>query len=514
MRELGFYAIQYPEKYGGVGASYLEYVMVLEELSRVYCSIGGHISVNNLCAGTICDFGTEEQKERYLPELLTGDAIGSFAFTEPDTGSDPRALRTTAVRDGDDWVINGEKIFITNSTLPGYIVVFCKDVEMDGKTTAILVPKDTPGYSTGKLVAKMGMHGMEVADILLEDVRVPFENTIGGEAGRGKGFRMLTTEIAVGQTGHLGPVRRYGSGGSGRVDPVCEGQGAAGQAHREIPDHSVADRRDVCGGCGRSVPDLRDRLGEIDRREHPLRFGANATLRLAGRPPGRELGDADPRRLFLHEGVRCREDLQGHEAGRDLRGRQRDPTRDRGRRAASLTSTDDGRTEPTMLETRLTKLLGVDHPIISGGMMRVSRAELVSAVANAGAFGFLTALTQPTPEALVAEVERTRSMTDKPFGVNLTILPTPEAASLRGVRPGHHRVRGQVRGDGRSQPRAVHAAVRGGGREGHSQVHLGQARLEGAAGGLCRRRDRRLRGSGPSRRGRHTVSGPAATGRR
>ncbi len=201
MRELGFYAIQYPMEYGGIGASYLEYVMVMEELSRVYCSIGGHISVNNLCAGTLNDFGTDAQKSRYLPELLTGEAVGSFAFTEPDTGSDPKALRTTAVREGDEWVINGEKIFITNSTLPGYIVVFCKDLEMDEKTTAILVPKDTPGYSTGKLVAKMGMHGMEVADVLLEDVRVPFENTVGGEAGRGRGFKILTTEIAVGKLG-------------------------------------------------------------------------------------------------------------------------------------------------------------------------------------------------------------------------------------------------------------------------------------------------------------------------
>jgi len=201
MKDLGFYAIQYPTEYGGIGASYLEYVMVMEELSRVYCSIGGHISVNNLCAGTIFDFGTDEQKKKYLPELIAGDATGSFAFTEPDTGSDPKALRTTAVRDGDDWVINGEKIFITNSTLPGYIALFCKDVEIDGKTTTILVPKDAPGFSTGKLVAKMGMHGMEVADILLEDVRVPYENTVGGEKGRGKGFRILTTEIAVGKLG-------------------------------------------------------------------------------------------------------------------------------------------------------------------------------------------------------------------------------------------------------------------------------------------------------------------------
>jgi butyryl-CoA dehydrogenase len=201
MRELGFYAIQYPKEYGGLGGDYLDYAMVLEELSKVYCSIGGHISVNNLCAGTIKDFGTADQKAEYLPQLLTGDAVGSFAFTEPDTGSDPRALRTTAVRDGDRWVINGEKIFITNSTLPGYIVVFCKDVEIDGKTTAILVPKDTPGYSAGKLVAKMGMHGMEVADVLLSDVRVPYDNTIGGEDGRGKGFKALTTEISLGKLG-------------------------------------------------------------------------------------------------------------------------------------------------------------------------------------------------------------------------------------------------------------------------------------------------------------------------
>jgi alkylation response protein AidB-like acyl-CoA dehydrogenase len=201
MRELSFYAIQYPEKYGGVGSSYLEYVIVLEELSRVYCSIGGHISVNSLCAGTIHDFGTEEQKQRYLPQLLQGEAIGSFAFTEPSTGSDPKAIRTTAVREGDEWVINGEKIFITNSTLPGYIVVFCKDLERDGKITNIIVPKDTQGYSAPKLVSKMGMHGMEVADVILDNVRVPFENATGGEANRGRGYEILTTEISLGKMG-------------------------------------------------------------------------------------------------------------------------------------------------------------------------------------------------------------------------------------------------------------------------------------------------------------------------
>jgi alkylation response protein AidB-like acyl-CoA dehydrogenase len=94
MRELGFYGIQYPVEYGGVGATYLEYAMVLEEISRVYCSIGGQISVNSLCAGTINDFGTEEQKQAFLPDLLTGDAIGSFAFTEWPGSGDGNFWRT------------------------------------------------------------------------------------------------------------------------------------------------------------------------------------------------------------------------------------------------------------------------------------------------------------------------------------------------------------------------------------------------------------------------------------
>lgn len=201
MRDLSFYGIQYPSEYGGVGSTYLEYVMVIEELSRVYCGMGGHVSVNCLCAGTINDFGTEEQKKKFLTDVIAGDAVGSFAFTEPSTGSDPDAIKTTCVQDGNEWVINGEKIFITNSTLPGYIVVFCKDVAKDNKITNIIVPKDAKGYSTPKLVEKMGMNGMEVADVVLEDVRVPLENMTGGEGNRGKGFKILTTEIAVGKLG-------------------------------------------------------------------------------------------------------------------------------------------------------------------------------------------------------------------------------------------------------------------------------------------------------------------------
>ena len=193
--------LRFPEEYGGQGMDWVAECAAMEPIGALGIAAGCSFVMPSIVGEALNTFGTEEQKQRYLPELLTGEAVGSFAFTEPDTGTDPRALRTTAVREGDEWVINGEKIFITNSTLPGYIALFCKDVELEDKTTTILVPKDTPGYSTGKLVAKMGMHGMEVADVLLEDVRVPLENTVGGEEGRGKGFKILTTEIAVGKLG-------------------------------------------------------------------------------------------------------------------------------------------------------------------------------------------------------------------------------------------------------------------------------------------------------------------------
>ncbi|MEQ8200276.1 MAG: acyl-CoA dehydrogenase family protein [Syntrophomonadaceae bacterium] len=198
VKELGFCAIQYPEEYGGAGMTYLEYVMLQEEISRVYCSIAGVIGVNGMTGRNLLKFGTEEQKREYLPQICNDpDCLGSIAFTEAATGSDPSALRTTCVRDGDEWVINGEKIFITNSTFPGIMTLFCKDVEMGGKCTNILVPKFVKGYSVPKIYDKMGMHGMEVGDVVLDNVRVPYTNITGGEANRGKGFQILlgTTQI-------------------------------------------------------------------------------------------------------------------------------------------------------------------------------------------------------------------------------------------------------------------------------------------------------------------------------
>ncbi len=199
IKDLGWCAIQYPEEYSGTGNSYVEYAIMQIEMARVYCSTACTISVNGMLGANISKFATEEQKLKFLPELLHGEGIGSFAFTEASTGSDPSALRTTCVRDGDEWIINGEKIFITNATMPGLMGIFCKDVEMGGKCTNIIIPKGSKGYSTPKIYEKMGMHGLEVSDVVLEDVRVPYENTTGGEAMRGKGFQVLLGSTQIGK---------------------------------------------------------------------------------------------------------------------------------------------------------------------------------------------------------------------------------------------------------------------------------------------------------------------------
>ncbi|PKM78553.1 MAG: acyl-CoA dehydrogenase [Firmicutes bacterium HGW-Firmicutes-15] len=200
IKDLGWCGIQYPEKYGGSGNSYIEYAIMQIEMSRVYCSTACTISVNGMLGANIMKFATEEQKMKFLPEHLNGDGIGSFAFTEPSTGSDPGALRTTCVRDGDEWVINGEKNFITNASMPGLMGIFCKDAEMGpGKCTNILIPKGIKGYSTPRIYDKMGMHGLEVCDVVLDNVRVPYENTTGGEAMRGKGFQVLLGSTQIGK---------------------------------------------------------------------------------------------------------------------------------------------------------------------------------------------------------------------------------------------------------------------------------------------------------------------------
>ena len=186
--ELGFFGIFFPEEYGGAGLGYLEFCLVVEEFWRADPGIGQSLGSTVFGSDLILLFGTEEQKQRYLPPLTTGEAIMGAAITEPDAGSDISAARTTAVRDGDEWVISGTKMFITNGNLADFLIVYCLTdpdaPDRHARHSCIMVETDRPGYRATKLKGKMGIRASDTAEVVLDEVRVPASNLIG-EQGRG-----------------------------------------------------------------------------------------------------------------------------------------------------------------------------------------------------------------------------------------------------------------------------------------------------------------------------------------
>ena len=193
MRELGLFGVSLPEAYGGLELGTLGECMVYEELSKANACFRSRIGTNNGLGsqGIVID-GTEEQKEKYLPRLASGEWTGCFALSEPEAGSDAANLQTTAVLDGDHWVINGRKHFITNGDIADLVTVFAltdREKRARGGITAFLVEKGTPGFIVGTIERKMGLRGNHTCELLFEDCRVPRENVVGGEANVGNGFK-------------------------------------------------------------------------------------------------------------------------------------------------------------------------------------------------------------------------------------------------------------------------------------------------------------------------------------
>ncbi|MCE2866866.1 MAG: acyl-CoA dehydrogenase family protein [Oxalobacteraceae bacterium] len=189
MRELGLFGLAIPEEFGGLGLTMEEEVRVAFELAWTSPAFRSLIGTNNGIGsqGLIID-GTYEQKEKYLPRLASGELIASFALTEPDSGSDAASLRTSAVRDGDDYILNGTKRYITNAPEAGIFTVMARtDPTIKGAAgiSAFLVEAGTPGLSLGKRDIKMGQKGAHTCDVILENCRVPVENLIGGKEGVG-----------------------------------------------------------------------------------------------------------------------------------------------------------------------------------------------------------------------------------------------------------------------------------------------------------------------------------------
>jgi alkylation response protein AidB-like acyl-CoA dehydrogenase len=188
---LGLLGVPYPEEVGGTGLDSLAYAITIEELSRASGSVGIIVSAHtSLGCNPLYLAGTPEQKDRYLRPLASGEQLGAYGLTEPGAGSDSRGTRTRARRDGEEWVLNGSKRFITNAGVAGvYIVTALTDREADsGKISAFIVPADAPGFSIGRMEEKMGLHASNTGELLFDDCRIPAENLLGEEGAGDKLF--------------------------------------------------------------------------------------------------------------------------------------------------------------------------------------------------------------------------------------------------------------------------------------------------------------------------------------
>ncbi len=199
MGELGIIGLPFPEEYGGSGFGYTSLVIALEEIARVSGALAITLDAQtSLFCEPIYLFGTEEQKRKYLVPAARGEKIGAFGLTEPEAGSDAGATRTRAVRDGDEWVINGQKVFITNGSIADYVVITAKTDPEKGTRgiSAFIVEKGTPGFTPGRNEEKMGLRGSVTSELFFENCRVPAENLLGRE---NEGFKQFLTTLDAGR---------------------------------------------------------------------------------------------------------------------------------------------------------------------------------------------------------------------------------------------------------------------------------------------------------------------------
>ena len=201
MAKLGIMGIPVPVEYGGAGSTNQMYSMCVEELSRACATTGIVVSAHtSLCCAPIMEHGTEEQKKKYLPKLASGEWLGAFGLTEPNAGTDAASQQTIAVEDGDSYILNGTKIFITNANYAHVFIVFAMTDKSQGVKgiTAFIVTRDMPGFSSGKKELKMGIRGSATAELIFENVRVPKENILGKVGG---GFKVAMMTLDGGRIG-------------------------------------------------------------------------------------------------------------------------------------------------------------------------------------------------------------------------------------------------------------------------------------------------------------------------
>jgi alkylation response protein AidB-like acyl-CoA dehydrogenase len=198
LAETGFLAASLPEEHGGTGMDTLSYCLVVEEIGRVDSNVRGIVSVTNGLVGkTLAKWGTDEQRARFLPGLASGEALGCYALTEPGAGSDPGGLETRAERDGDDWLLSGQKIFITLGSWAAFALVCARTGEAGARgISCFIVPTDAPGFEARPIKGKLGLRAQDTAELFLDGVRVPDENRLGG---LGEGFKVAMSALDHGR---------------------------------------------------------------------------------------------------------------------------------------------------------------------------------------------------------------------------------------------------------------------------------------------------------------------------
>ena len=209
MKEMGLFGLMIPEEYGGLGESLLTYALVVEQIARGWMSVSGVINTHFIVAYMLKQHGTQEQKDRLLPLMATGELRGGFSMSEPECGSDVAAIKSRAVRDGDDYVLDGQKMWLTNGARAGLIATLVKTDEgadsVYKNMTTFLIEKE-PGFGQtaqgitipGK-IEKMGYKGVETTEMVMEGARVPASSILGGEDGKGKGFYQMMDGVEVGR---------------------------------------------------------------------------------------------------------------------------------------------------------------------------------------------------------------------------------------------------------------------------------------------------------------------------
>ena len=201
MKEMGLFGITVPEEYGGMGLDYTTFAMIFEELSKTWMSISGVIGTHHIMTYIIANFGTDEQKQRFLPAMTRGEKRGGLALTEPNAGTDVQALELSADRDGEEYVLNGTKMFITNGR---YGDTFCLLAKTDKNTdppykgmSCFIVEKGGTGFEVGRHLDKLGYRGVDTSELIFQDFRVPTENLVGEQEGRG--FQQVMSGLETGR---------------------------------------------------------------------------------------------------------------------------------------------------------------------------------------------------------------------------------------------------------------------------------------------------------------------------